>query len=154
MNFYISKKNNKSGFTFIEISIVLGILGLLAVFITSSFSGLGSRQTLDKATISVISILNEARSTAISSKSASSWGVRVYANKLTSFEGSYGVNNKDYILPSLLSISTSTGIGTDIIFNNVSGNTTASGTIMITVLSDIDKNSIIRIFSTGAIEKN
>ncbi|MFH1455083.1 MAG: type II secretion system protein [bacterium] len=142
------------GFTLIEILLVLSIIVILVVMIIPSFSKVGGSEALDTTTMSAIAVLNVAKSSAVSSKDASDYGIRIFNNKLVSFKGSYGIENKEITISNLVTISTSTGIGTDIIFNNVSGSTSASGTITITVLNDPSKNSTIRIYSTGAVEKN
>lgn len=147
------KKNNILGFTLIELVIVLTILSILASVVVSSFNRVGGSEALDTTVMSTISILNEARSSAVSSKDASNYGVRILNNKLVSFKNAYGISNKEISISNLVAISTSTGIGSDIIFNNVSGSTNASGTITITILSDEPKSSTIRIYSTGVIEK-
>ena len=151
----ITKNNSTTGFTFVELAIVLAIIGLIATAANVSFSKLNGSQLVDKTTLSIISTLNGARSNAISSKDAANFGVRIAKNKITSFEGTYGTANSDYILPNLVGISTSTGIGTDIIFNDLYGNTSASGTISIYLISDpTHTSSTIRIFSTGAVERD
>ncbi len=142
------------GFTLIETLLVIAILAILALMIVPSFSKVGGSEALDTTMVSTISILNEARSSAVSSKDASSYGVRILNDRLISFKGSYGTDNKEVTISSLVAISTSTGIGTDIVFNNVSGNTNASGTVTITVLNDPLKTRTVRIYSTGVIEKN
>jgi len=154
--FKYSKKNNKlnKGFTVIEILITLAIIMMLVAIVVPSFSRVGGSEALDTSAVTIMSVLNAAKSMAVSSKDASDYGVRIFNNKLISFENSYGNNNNEVDISNLVTISTSTGIGTDVIFNNVSGSTSASGTIQITVLSDSSKNSTIRIYNTGLIEKN
>lgn len=142
------------GLTLVEILLVLTILTMLALIIVPFFSKVGGSEALNTTLVSTISILNEAKSLAISSNDASNHGVRIFNNKLVSFKNSYGNENKEVTISNLVTISTSTGIGTDVIFSNVSGSTNASGTIKITVLSDTSKNGTIRIYPTGIIEKN
>ena len=149
-------KKFTKGFSFPEMLIVIAIIAVLVSIVTSSFGRVGGSEALDTTTISVISVLNEAKSSAISSKDASNYGVRILNDKLISFKGdSYilGTNFKETVISNLVTVSTSTGINTDIIFSNVSGSTNASGTITISVLNDQSKNSSIRIYSTGVIEK-
>jgi len=148
-------KNKKSGgFSIIEMLIVLALLVMLVSMVVSSFGKVGGSEALDTTTVSIISVLNEAKSLAVSSKSASNYGVRILSDKLISFKNNYGTSNKEVSISHLVEISTSTGLGTDIIFNNVTGQTNASGTITITILNDISKSNTIRIYSTGVIEKN
>ena len=150
----IKKQSFIAGFTIIEMLIVLSISAMLISLVISSFGKVGGSEALDTTTVSVVSVLNGARSLAISSKDASSYGVRILNNKLISFKNIYGTENKETTISNLVTISTSAGIGNDIIFNNVSGNTNASGTITITVLNDQLKKNTIRIYSTGIIERN
>ena len=150
----MNKKNLSKGFTFAEMSVVLAIIAVLAVIVISSFGKVGGKEALDSTVVSIISVLNEAKSAAISSKDQSNYGVRIFQNQLVSFENTYGTNNNTLSISNLVRISTSTGIGNDIIFSNVTGNSSASGTITVTVLSDPSKNSTIRIYSTGAVERN
>ena len=157
MNTNKIKNKFSRGFTFIEMAIVLAILGLLVSMVIPSFKNVGGSEALSTTVTSVISVLNEARSSAVSSKNAHGYGVRILPNQIVSFEGTYGTNNKILTISNLVKLSTSTGICSgcsDVIFNNVSGNTSASGTITVTILNDQTKNSTIRIYSTGAVEKN
>lgn len=151
-------KNDKQkflrGFTIIEILIVIAILTILVSSILSSSNNVSGSETLNTTVTSVISILNEAKSLAVSSKDASNYGVRILNNKLVSFKNNYGTENKEVAISGLLTVSTSSGIGTDVIFYNVSGNTSASGTVTITVSNDPSEKGIINIYSTGLIEKN
>jgi prepilin-type N-terminal cleavage/methylation domain-containing protein len=142
------------GFSLIEMIVVLAIIVTLISIVINSFGKAGGSEALSTTVVSIISVLNEAKSQAISSKNAHDYGVRILPNQLVSFEDTYGTNNKILTISNLVTISTSTGIGTDIIFNNVSGSTSASGTITVTVLSDTSKKGIINIYNTGAIERN
>lgn len=142
-----------SGFTLVEVLIVLSILGILLSLIISTFSSVGGDEALDTTTISVMSVLNEAKSMSVSSKDASNYGVRVFSDKLVTFKNSYGTDNKEVLISNLVRISTSTGIGSDIVFNNVSGKTSASGSIMIADSDDSSKINTIRVYSTGVIER-
>ncbi len=149
-----TKKQNSIGFSLVEMLIVIAILAILVSIVIPSFSKTGGSEALNTTVVSTISVLNEAKSLAVSSKDASNYGVRIYNNKLVSFKNNYGTENQEFPISNLVTISTSTGIDTDIIFNNVSGNTSASGTITITVLNDPSESNTIRIYSTGIIEKN
>jgi prepilin-type N-terminal cleavage/methylation domain-containing protein len=159
MNKFKNKLELLRGFTIIEISIVLVILTILVAMILPSFGKVGGSEALDTTVISVMSIINGARSQAVSSKDAANYGVRILNNKLISFKNAYGTDNKEYTISNLVSISTSTGFATnsEVIFSNVSGVsniTGASSTITITILREPTKTSIIRIYNTGLIEKN
>ena len=153
-NGFTRTSNLVAGFTFLEMMIVLAIIALSVVIVISSLNKEEGGQALSTSVSSIISVLNETKSQAVSSKDASGYGVRIFSNKLISFEGTYGNKNSELDLSNLVKISTSTGIGSDIIFNNVSGSTNASGTITITVLSNPSQTSVINVYSTGNVEKN
>jgi type II secretory pathway pseudopilin PulG len=147
-------EKNTSAFTFLELVVSLTILSLLAVVVAISFSSFDREQSLDKATLTIMAVLNDAKTNADSSKGASNWGVRVQKNQITEFEGSYGTQNTNYTLSNLIVVGTSTGIGTDIIFQNVTGATSASGTITVSVKNNSAQYNTIRVYSSGVIEKN
>ncbi|MDD4803789.1 MAG: prepilin-type N-terminal cleavage/methylation domain-containing protein [Candidatus Pacebacteria bacterium] len=153
---FISRKDFNFGFSFVEIIIVLAIISSLSAIVVLSFSKVGGVQSLEKTTISVISILNEAKSMAVSSKDYSDYGVRVENNKLISFKGNYGNENKIYNIPNLVEISDISIDGVtnnDVIFKKVSGSTNATGTITISVVDNLTVNNSIKISTTGLIEK-
>ncbi|MFA5651767.1 MAG: prepilin-type N-terminal cleavage/methylation domain-containing protein [Candidatus Paceibacterota bacterium] len=148
------KQTYNQGFSILELVIVLAVISILVSMIVPSFGKVGGSEALDTTTVSIIAVLNEAKSQAVSSQNATSSGVRIFNNKLVSFKGNYGNLNKETSLSNLIGISTSTGLGADIIFSNVTGESNASGTITITVLREPTKTNTIRIYSTGVIEKN
>jgi len=154
MNRFKTHKKLSKGFSLAELLIVIVILGLIASIVVSSFGQSGGSEALNTSTISAISVLNTAKSMAISSKDASKYGVRIFNNKFVTFKNSYGTENQETVFSTLISVSTSTGIGTDIIFNNVSGGTSASGTVTFTILNNPSKSNTIRVYPTGIIEKN
>lgn len=149
----ISQITSKKAFSIVEILIVISIVAILTSMTFYFFNNIGSNQSLDTTTVSVISILDEAKSNAISSKDASNYGVRIFNDKLVSFKNNYGTDNKEFVISKLLIVSTSTGIGSDIIFTNLYGDTNASGTITISILDDLSDSDVIRVYKTGIIEK-
>lgn len=149
----IHKKKN-SGFSLLELLIVLAIMAFVARIITLSLVSFNSDQSVDKTTLTLLAVLDSAQSTARASKNAANQGVRIYSNQIVAFEGTYGTKNSTTTLSSLVTISTSTGIGTDIIFQNLTGFTTsASGTITISQKNNPAKNQVIQVYTTGIIEK-
>ncbi len=145
-------KSRNKGFTFVEIMVVLAIITFLTSIVTLSFNSLGGRQSLDKTAISIISILNEARSMAISSKDFSNYGVRVSSSTLVSFKNNYGNENKVFELSNLVNIS-DINVSNDIIFSKLSGSTSATGTFSIVLKNSPLEKITIKISQTGLIEK-
>jgi Tfp pilus assembly protein FimT len=149
-----TQKNHKFGFTVVETLMVISIIVILISISVSTFKNMSNSQVLDVSVLNVMSVLNGARSEAVSSKNATTSGVRILNDKVIAYQGFYGNLNQETSLSNLVKISTSTGIGTDVIFNNVTGLTSSSGTITIYFLSDPSKNVTIKINNTGTIEKN
>jgi len=145
-------KSKNRGFTFVEILAVLAIITSLTTVVILSFNSLGGRQSLDKTSISVISILNEARSMAMSSKDFSNYGVRISTGSIISFKNNYGNENRVFELPNLVNIS-DINISSDIIFNKLSGDTNATGTFSVFLKKNPLKKVVIRISNTGLVEK-
>lgn len=145
-------KSRNKGFTFVEIVAVLAIITFLSSIVVLSLNSLGGRQSLDKTTISIISILNEARSMAISSKDFSNYGVRISSDKVISFKNSYGNENKIFELSKLVTIS-DIKVSSDITFLKLSGNTSATGTFSIALKNDLSQKNTIKISQTGLVEK-
>jgi prepilin-type N-terminal cleavage/methylation domain-containing protein len=151
----LKEKNTTAGFTLVEMLLTLSILVILVAMIIPSFGKVGGQQALDTTVMSIVSVLNAAKSSAISSTDAQEpsvkYGVGIYSNRLISYNG---LATSSVSISNLVTISTSTGIGSEIIFNNVSGSTNSNGTITVTVVNDSTKKSVITIYPTGVIEKN
>ncbi|MFA6227349.1 MAG: hypothetical protein WC631_02655 [Candidatus Paceibacterota bacterium] len=143
----------KRGFTFVETSIVIGILVLICSVVVFSFFSLGERQSLDRSALNIFSILSEARSLAISSKDFSNYGVHINQNSVVLFRNSLGTDNKQYDLGSSVNISSNI-FGDEVIFNKVTGETSASGTIMMSLEGDLLQSKTIIIYKTGVIDLN
>jgi len=147
----------KKAFTLIELMIVFAITGLIIGLITYSFNNMNKVQSLDKGTLNVLSLLDEARYSAISSKEFIDYGVHFDTNSATFFKESYvenNVNNKKYVLNSNLIISDiSISGGSDIFFKKITGKTDNYGSVKVSILNDQDDYFIINVYSTGLVEK-
>ncbi len=145
----------KKAFTLIEFIVVFVITGLIIGLITFSFNNMNKAQALDKGTLNILSILDEARYSAMSSKEFVDYGVHFTTNSVTFFKESFiegNVNNKEYVLNNNLIISDILiSGGSDVIFKKVTGKTDNYGSIKI--LNDQDDNNIINIYTTGLVEK-
>jgi prepilin-type N-terminal cleavage/methylation domain-containing protein len=79
-------KNFKKAFTLIEVIIVFVIIGLIIGLIIYSFNNMNKVQSLDKGTLNILSLLDEARYSAMSSKEFVDYGVHFDTNSATFFE--------------------------------------------------------------------
>ena len=155
--------SSRSGFTLLEILIVLAIVGIVAGaarLLIVPQAGI-YQQDLNSATIQVVSDLREAQSNAMAQDRDVNWGVYFsnvtstapfYALYYTSYSTSTMVN---YLrLPASLAYATSflaLGATTSINFNIISGFPTASATIVIYARNQPNLSSTIYVNTTGCI---
>lgn len=145
------------GFTFIELLIVLGIMGIVALVALPFFSDTISRNDLQTASWQLANDLRRARSAAMASQSNSAWSVHVQSDRHVLFVGTtYNAsdpNNLITLLPSTIAISSIAlnGGGSDVRFSKIKGQTSDFGTITL-----LDNNSgqsiIVSVNAAGHIQ--
>ena len=137
----IGNKNTRpklvSGFSMLELFIVLAIITLLCGIVIATFIDFRKNQALSKDTETIVEVLNQARNQTISSKNQSAYGVHFASSVVTLFTGgtySAGASdNQNFSLNSadtVLTISL-TGGGSNVVFTRISGETTQNGTITV-----------------------
>ncbi|MFA5773588.1 MAG: prepilin-type N-terminal cleavage/methylation domain-containing protein [Candidatus Paceibacterota bacterium] len=160
MNYFKIKRNK--GISIIEILIVISIIVIISAIAIPNFSKFHNQQALRNTTEDVISLLNEARNSTISSKNSNTYGVHFQSDKVILFAGSSfndSPSNKQINLDSSVIIPATGGInlnggGSDIIFARITGDTTNNGTIVIQLVSDTTQQKIITISKIGVIGSN
>ena len=153
------KPRLKSGFTILELAIVIAIMATLSAIIISTFISFRKNQALEKDTEIVVQVLEQARNQTLSSKNSSVYGVHFTAPKITLFKGSSYVandsNNQDFVLSStdtILTISL-TGAGVDVVFNRLTGETSQDGTITVSS-PGLSRTKTVTIYKTGVVESS
>lgn len=150
----------KRGFTLLEIMIVIGIMAIISAIILFSFGKLNSDQALDKDVLSVISLLNDARSLTLSSKGGTQYGVHVEGDRVVLYKGAtYSPSDPENVvqgLNSMVHISSYVlaGGASDILFKRLTGNTEQSGTLTLSIRNDPSVQKNITIFETGIVESD
>ncbi len=141
-----------------ELVVVIGILALLSLITFQLFRTFTSAESLMKDARQVISELNKAQSLTLSSKDADQYGVHLETSRITLFKGS------SYISTSTSNISTTlsplvrispislAGGGSDVIFQRLTGETTQTGTITLSLVSSASTTKSITIYATGVSE--
>lgn len=132
------RQRHTSGFTLIEITIVLGLIGVIAAFgVTLSFSSISRATVTQERDMFVTLLLRSTRSAAIANLEESAHGVQIdNANgRYILFNGTvYDENDtKNRAIPYVSDVITvsNTG-GNTIVFEQLSGDvTTGAGTIAI-----------------------
>ncbi len=155
---YIFSKKTRLGFTLVEILVVIGIIFLLSIITFSSFSNLNKKELLDKESLKVLSIIQDARSLTLSSKNSSQYGVYFEGDKVTFFAGdSYNPLNSDNLITDLssqviISSINLDGGGLELVFERLNGRTQQFGTVVMELVSDSSSSKTIRVFETGLSE--
>lgn len=123
----------------------------------TTFVAFRKNAALNKDTETVIETLRQARSETLSSQNASQYGVHISATKITVFTGStYSPSdstNRDFLLSPMDTIVTIdlVGGGSDVIFNRLTGETSQSGTVVISSPTT-SKTKTVTIYKTGLVE--
>lgn len=156
-------KNIKNkGISLIEILIVVSIIAIISAIVVINLSNFRNQQVLQNTTEDVVSLLNEARNSTISSKNSNTYGVHFQSDKTILFSGASFTSdpsNKQINLDSSVIIPVTGGInlnggGNDVIFTRILGDTTNNGTIIIQLVNDMTQQKVITISKIGVIGSN
>jgi len=144
------KKN--SAFTLVEILIVIAIMIILTTFSITSFVNFSKRQALDASTQALASGLRDARSQTLASVEASQYGVAINTDGFTLFTGPVynpsASTNKTFNFNQYVSASSDLS---DVVFQRLTGNSSASGTIDVYLISDPLVKRTVSINGSGLV---
>lgn len=157
------KKNKKyfvdnSGFTLIEILVVLGIAGILIGMAVVGFRLFERKTELQNHSQNILTILELARTKTLASEDASQYGIHFEQDKYILFKGDVyqeeAGDNKVYQLPSRLEIYNIDLIGaaSSTVFQRINGTTEQSGVVELRIISQPDENKTINIHPSGQVE--
>lgn len=145
----------KRGLTLLEIVLVVGILTIIAGLVLVGFSAYRQQEVLRADARLVVSVLQQARNKTIAGEGDSVYGVRLDVDQVVLFTGStYNSNDDDNVvspLNSLISLSTSSIGVNQIVFNKLSGASSATGDVIIYLNSDPDASTTVRINTAGIV---
>ena len=160
MSFFSGIMNDKKGATLIEIIIAITIVGILTLIVFSAFSPANSREALDKKTVLALSLLSQARNQTLSAKGALAYGVHFETTKAVLFNGpTYSSSVSSNVVEpmgNLVQISdiSLSGGGSDVVFNRLTGETSQSGTITLSLIASSTQTKTVTIFGTGISQSN
>ena len=146
------------GFTFMEIIVVVAIFSVAVGAILNSFGQLNQNQVINKNTELVATVLREARSLTLSSKGGNQYGVHLESFQVVLFQGSIynpvASSNIYYSLNPLgnISVTTLAGGGSEIVFDRLTGDTSQSGTIKLSLIADPSSIRTVTVSGTGLVE--
>ncbi|CAN5190713.1 hypothetical protein BH11PAT1_BH11PAT1_3360 [soil metagenome] len=148
----------QKGFTLIELIIVISISSLLVGFTYSSFRLLNQSQALGKDANMVSTVLHEARAETLASKNGNQYGVHFETSKIVLFIGptynSVTSTNINFPFNTLVTISTISilGGGSEVVFDRLTGDTSKTGTITLSLTSTPTSIRTITVSGAGLIE--
>ncbi len=159
-------KNGKllTGFTLIEIIIVIAILSAIAAIVVFNFPFVKKKSDLDNSVKEFVSVLELARNKTISSEGDSRYGVHlntaVSPNQYVLFKGeSYADRDVPadviYCLPDTTEFyDINLGEGNEIVFDRPGGGVENSGSVSERIKSDAALNKTVYIASSGLVSFN
>ena len=148
------------GVTVIELMMAIAIMTVIVAIVYLSFTKLNSSQALDKGTLLVTSVLDEARSKTLSSKNDAQYGVYFDDLKVVLFRGavysSSDPNNIETFLDRRIGIKdiALSGGGSSTVFARLTGKASKSGTLKVYLRSATTTTKTINISGTGIISTN
>ena len=146
------------GASFVEILVVIGVLALMAVITFQTYVTVNANKALDTDAQKIMAELGEARSLTIGSRDGSPWGLHVASTSVTLFEGAtYSAGASGNVTTALNSVVqvdrvNILGGGTDIIFQRLTGATTATGTMKLIYTASSTVSRTITIYGTGVAD--
>jgi prepilin-type N-terminal cleavage/methylation domain-containing protein len=152
----------KSGFSFLEMIIVIAIIGILLAIVAPSFSNFRNRQVVRNTTEDIVALLNKARTNTLLSKNSTYYSVHLSTTSATLFTGgtydASSSSNEVITFDTLVTVPSASvslnGGGSDVTFDRLTGDTSQYGTIQIKLVSDSNVKKTITINKLGIISSN
>ena len=148
----MQKARLAKGMSAVELLVVIGVLGLIAAVTTTAYVNSSKSEAMTSSASALTTALRDARAQTLASVGASQYGVKVDADRFTFFKGSSFSSstpgNSTYMISSWIKASST---AQTFVFERVTGNSTASGTIDVYVASSPQTKKRITVQSTGLI---
>lgn len=145
-------KSTSSAFTLVELLATLSILGLLVALSLSAFANFNRREAIHASSTALAAALRDARARTLASVAGSQYGVKVDADRFTFFQGSTFSSSTASSTAFIYSagVRASSTIST-FVFERVTGNSSASGTIDIYQPASSAVAKKVRVQTTGLV---
>ncbi len=148
---FMNFTNYKRGVTLLELLIVIAILGVLASVIVPSFLNFRRSSILNTETLQMITLINKARLSSMSSKGDMQYGIHFGADRVVLFQGvTYlpaAITNEIYVFNPALTLSVITVA--DVVFQKITGATNQNATTTIRVVGSTTASSTVVVHQTG-----
>ncbi len=143
------------GVTALELLVVIAILGILSAVIVPSFLNFRRNSILNTETLQVVTLINKARLSSMSSKGDTQYGIHFEATQAVLFQGttysSIASTNEVYVFNTALTLSpiTINGGGADVVFQKITGATNQNSTTTLSIIGSTTASSTVIIRPTG-----
>lgn len=141
-----------------ELLVVVSIALILLAVTLQGLVSLRRERVLDESVVRVVTLVGEARSLTLFSKNATEYGVHFTTSDVTRFTGAtYSSENPDNVVTALPLHATISSImleggGSDIVFDRLTGETDAFGTITLELSADPTRTRTITVSHVGLVE--
>jgi prepilin-type N-terminal cleavage/methylation domain-containing protein len=143
MDYQVNFKKINTGFSLVELIMVIGIFSLIISISTSGFNSFKSHSNLAIGVGGVVEAIRLAQSSAQSGKGDSAWGVKILSDEVVVFKGS-DYSGRDTSFDEHLNFQggvSASGLS-EIIFEKITGKTVNVGDVFISNTSGEQKLSI------------
>ena len=153
-------KKLKDGYTLLEILIVVAVLVVIATLTAEPLLTYYRNIRFQGAVENVLTMLDEARKSTLSSYESSQYGVHFEAERVVLFKGDTFVDldpdNDEFYFSNEVTISTTsfTGGGDDVLFERITGETGNSGTLGVSLLIGATTTKVITIHQSVFIPRD
>lgn len=154
-----SRTPTNRGLTFLELTISVGILAILLVIVIPSFMDFRRNSILNTETQNVITLVNKARLSSMSSKEDMQYGIHFETSKVVLFQGDTYVaglgTNEELVLNTALMLSSVVvnGGGADVVFQKVTGATNQNATTTLLATGGTASTTIL-VLPSGVVTRN
>lgn len=141
-----------SAFTLVETLVVIGIIVLISSISLVSIASLSKREALASNAAALATRLRDARARTLASVGGMQHGVAIATSTVTFFRGGVydpaSTTNDVFNLSNYVAASSSLST---VVFQRITGNASASGTITMFLLSDSSQKRTITVQSSGLV---
>ena len=135
------------GYTFVEIILVVAIMGILGLSAFSFGSSFLTRNHLKNATNELVSSLRTAQINSMSGKNGGEWGVEVTSTQIKLYMSGDPVFDQTFDISKRVAVNTG-----NILFDHLTGN--PSQALTFTVSNNIGESRIVSVNEVGIVDVN
>ncbi len=149
----ITSRKGKRGYTVMELLVVMAVLATLAGLSMAGFANFSKKEALDAGAAALIAGLRDARAQTLASVGGSQYGINVATTSFSFFKGpTYNPAATSTSVFKFSSYIRASSTQSSFVFQRITGNAAASGTIDVYMASDPTIKKTIRVEATGIID--